>query len=365
MPRITPARVLPALLLAASAAHADFTGLVVFGDSLSDTGNSRSLPFVSRPGHPFYAEGRWTNDAVNTALPELNMQAAAFSGVWHERLADRLRLTRATNSRAGGARATNYAYGGATTPEGINISRTVLGDIETGRNMGTQIRDYLSTVASGAVPVTSLYVFWGGGNDLRDRARAAQPTADNLRAAARDAVANIEAQIRLLGDHVPSGQRITVLWPNVPPLEATPEAAALAADVRTALGAGCEAFRTQQLAAFNRLRTDLPAIEVKTLDVHSLFRDLVAGRLAWVPADTTRNIIAAGDFAAATFTPQRNPAVAGRINPDDYVFWDQLHPTSRVHMLLGDYAANIVPAPGPIALVLSGMLCLARRRRAA
>ncbi|MCE7975463.1 MAG: hypothetical protein DYG92_14260 [Leptolyngbya sp. PLA1] len=354
------------ILSGVAVAEPAFTRIVVFGDSLSDTGNTRALG-LSRPENPFYSNGRWTNDRENTAIPRMNMQTASFTGVWHERLADLIIGPggRAINSRAGGARATNYAYGGATTAEGI-VTRRVLGrDIEIGRNMGTQVRDYVSTLGAGGAPVDNLYVLWGGGNDLRDRAMAPRPTAEALAATARTAVSNIESQIRLLSDHVPRGREITVLWPNVPPLELTPEGRALPAAARTALADATALFKSEQLHAFNRLKEAAPNVVVRTMDVHGMFDQLVRGRLWWNPGDTTRNIVSAGDFSAAFFNPQRNPAVAGRINPDDYVFWDQLHPTSRVHFLLGSYAQHMVPAPGCGALILAGVCCLGGRRRAA
>jgi len=348
----------------AAAADPTFTKVVVFGDSLSDTGNTRALG-LSRPENPFYSNGRWTNDRENTALARMNMQTASFTGVWHERLSDLLigPGNRAVNSRAGGARATNYAYGGATTAEGI-VTRRVFGrDVEIGRNMGTQVRDYVSTLGARGAASDNLYVLWGGGNDLRDRAMAADPTAAALRTTARTAVSNIESQIRLLSEHVPRGREITILWPNVPPLELTPEGRALGKDARTALAEACALFKSEQLHAFNRLKDSAPNVVVRTMDVHGMFDQLVRGRLWWTPGDTTRNIVAAGDFSAAIFTPQRNPAVAGRINPDDYVFWDQLHPTSRVHFLLGSYAQHMVPSPGSGVLVLAGLCCLGGRRR--
>src|SRR5437763_1945414 len=65
-----------------------FSQVVLFGDSLSDTGNvrqrtnDRSGGVVDYPSHTFnYSNGRFTND--NQTDPSSN----TYAGVWHEQLA--------------------------------------------------------------------------------------------------------------------------------------------------------------------------------------------------------------------------------------------------------------------------------------
>src|SRR5438034_796128 len=81
---------LPLLSITAIAQQAlpAFTEIVVFGDSLSDTGNVRSRTnsksggLVDYPSHTFnYDNGRFTND--NATDPASN----TYFGVWHEQLA--------------------------------------------------------------------------------------------------------------------------------------------------------------------------------------------------------------------------------------------------------------------------------------
>src|SRR5664279_468060 len=81
-----------------------FSHVVVFGDSLSDTGNvrqrtnDRSGGVVDYPSHTFnYSNGRFTND--NGCDPS----GTIYAGVWHEQLAETfLGLPVATNSLGGG-----------------------------------------------------------------------------------------------------------------------------------------------------------------------------------------------------------------------------------------------------------------------
>src|SRR3954462_4488649 len=88
-----------------------FSRVVVFGDSLSDTGNVRqrtndkSGGIIDYPSHTFnYDNGRFTNDT------QTDPSSNTYIGVWHEQLARTfLGLTPTGNSLGGGL---NYSFGG-------------------------------------------------------------------------------------------------------------------------------------------------------------------------------------------------------------------------------------------------------------
>src|SRR3954470_1779629 len=159
-----------------------FTRVVVFGDSLSDTGNVRartsakSSGAIDYPSHTFnYDNGRFTNDT------DTDPASHTYLGVWHEQLARSfLGLPAASNSLGGGL---NYAFGGATTMDGTHEEvavSTPLGDVTiTIDDMGKQMDDYL---ASHVIDPAALYIVWGGSNDIRNDDTPANVTA----AAARD-----------------------------------------------------------------------------------------------------------------------------------------------------------------------------------
>src|SRR5947209_3005234 len=101
-----------------------FSQIIVFGDSLSDTGNIRHRinditgGQISYPSGSYnYSDGRFTNSSDTDPASKL------YVGVWHEQLARLfLNLPEAHNSLDGGL---NYAFGGATTKDGTS-TRTAI-----------------------------------------------------------------------------------------------------------------------------------------------------------------------------------------------------------------------------------------------
>ena len=138
----------------------DYTTIVVFGDSLSDTGNVAHLTEIQYkvriPG-PIanYTDGRFT-DGADTAPPALN-----YFGTWVEQFAASLPShPEILDSLDGG---TNYAYGFATT--GSGTSPLMLGKVVVQvENIGQQITDYLATHPT--IDNDTLFIVWGGAIDL-------------------------------------------------------------------------------------------------------------------------------------------------------------------------------------------------------
>src|SRR4051795_3684893 len=187
-----------------------FSQIIIFGDSLSDTGNVRdrtdnkSGGTVDFPSGSFnYSDGRWTNSS------DTDPGSGTYVGVWHEQLARTfLNIPVATYSLGGGS---NYAFGGATTNNGTHeetvVSPPLFGDVTiTIDDMGRQMDNYL---ASHVIDPSALYVVWGGGNDLFNDDSAANVTATAARATAlMTRLANAGAKY--------------IMVPNVPPLGLIP-----------------------------------------------------------------------------------------------------------------------------------------------
>lgn len=313
-----------AALLAATSSFGQaptFSRIVVFGDSLSDTGNVRartsakSSGVIDYPSHTFnYANGRFTNDTDTDPGSR-----APYIGVWHEQLARSfLGLPPATNS-LGGPSGLNYAFGGATTNNGTHdeIQSTPVGDITiTIDDMGKQMDDYF---AQHVVDPSALYIVWGGSNDIRNDASATSVTATVGR------VQNLVSRLATAGAKY-------IMVPNVVPIGDAPRFA----------GTGPGATKNQAAADYRKqLASGLDAVQ-GTLKTQG-FTPTIYRPDEW--ADTVR-IFSNGPLFG--FTNLDNSAQGNSsANPDTYIFWDDLHPTTAGHYRLALTAYNSIVSLPP------------------
>ena len=289
-----------------------FSQVIVFGDSLSDDGNiahrARDLVGFSYPSSNFnYSDYRFTDD-TNTS-PAANL----YTGTWHEQLAKTfLSLAKATNSLDGGA---DYAFGGATTKDGTQ-DRTVInnpfpfsgGDFTiTIDNMGKQIADYL---ASHTPDANALYILWGGGNDLFDD-HSAQNVVDTAN------------RVGVLIQRLANAGARNFLVPNVPPLGAVPNSFGDPNRVAE-LDLASANYRAQLKAVLASAGNGIP-IQVYGLDV-------------WLDVIRVLGQPRRYGFLNTTVPAQDQSGV----NPDTYLFWDDIHPTTGGHHQLASEANRLL-----------------------
>ena len=307
-----------ALLLfsSASAQTPAFTQVIVFGDSLSDDGNLRNrledAYAISYPGGDYnYSDGRFTNSSDTDPASDM------YAGTWHEQLArDFLGLAASTNSLDGG---TDYAFGGATTEDGSREVTVISNPVPflggeltvTTDNLGKQIDDYL---ADQTIDPAALYIVWGGGNDLFD-----DDSTDNVTATA--------VRVAGLVDRLARAGAVYILVPNVPPLGLVPSYKD-DPDTAAALNAASAQYRSdfnvQLDAEVSALATDGITINLYRLDVYGLFY-----RLAANPADYG-------------FVNISDSAQGEDVDPDQYLFWDDIHPTTAGHYQIAVAASELL-----------------------
>ena len=302
------------VLLPFSAAWAlPINQLVVFGDSLSDTGNAYlgTAGFVG--GAPAYQNGRFT-DGPNT-IPSTNSP----TGLWVDQFASKMNLADPSPFLAGG---TNYAVASALT--GTNSVFT--GSLTAVPYTAQQVALFSAT---SKVSPTALYTFWAGSNDLL----AGQSPLT--------AASNIAANITTLAT---SGAK-NFLWLNLPQLGEVPDATKLGPTVSATLNAEAAAFNTASAKAITQLESQY-GINIIPVDVSSLFSQIFA------------------DPSAYGFTNLTDPAqgVVGA-NPNNYLFWDGEHPTTAADALVADLAysdvqAAFAPEPAALGLMATAFLVL-------
>jgi len=294
-----------------------FTQVIVFGDSLSDDGNiahrARDLVGFSYPSSNFnYSDYRFTDD-TNTS-PAANL----YTGTWHEQLAKTfLTLAKATNSLDGG---TDYAFGGATTKNGTQ-DRTIInnpfpfsgGDFTiTIDNMGKQITDYL---ASHTPDANALYILWGGGNDLFD---------DHSAQSVIDTANRVGVLIQRLAN---AGAR-NFLVPNVPPLGAVPNS----------FGDPNRVAELDLASANYRVRLNSVVAAVVSGYAGNGITIHVYGLDVWVDLIRVLGQPLRYGFVNTTVPAQDQSGV----NPDTYLFWDDIHPTTGGHHQLASEANRLL-----------------------
>jgi outer membrane lipase/esterase len=146
------------LLGAAGPAHAlVFKSLIIFGDSLGDSGNNAFVfDRIVAPSLPPGTLRTQTPIPSQAFIPTFPYTSNRYSNgpVWVEQLADLLGMS-ALASNLGG---TNFAFAGARTgPLGSSFPFSLL----------DQVAGFLAPPGNNA-PVDALYIIMGGGNDLRD-----------------------------------------------------------------------------------------------------------------------------------------------------------------------------------------------------
>ncbi|MBD2090781.1 SGNH/GDSL hydrolase family protein [Microcoleus sp. FACHB-1515] len=247
--------------------------IYVFGDSLSDTGN-----LFSRTGQPTrpYVNGRFSNGLL-----------------WDDRLANQLQLTLTpvTQMAAGETAASiNFAFGGATT--GVDQTRDRLG-------LQQQVALFREQQSGRAANPNAVYLVWAGANDyLSGRSTdAAEP------------IANLRSAIETL---IAAGARHLVVG-NLPPLGQLP-----ATRDRDSAGVldRLTTSHNQQVAALVAEMEQRDGVTARLLEVNDLFERAIAGEF-----DFTNVTEACLDSQRGTICP----------NPNQYLFWDGIHPTSAAH----------------------------------
>ena len=306
-------------LMAAFCAAGHAERLVVFGDSLSDTGNQHwasgtlSVPPYTELNALLIPDDPYARGGVHFS----NGQS------WIEHVAAALDAAGAARPALASAGAgANYAWSGARA-SGIQD-----------RDLGGQVTAYLADV-NGSASQETLYVLFIGGNDVRDALLVgmADPAAAVMRVG--EALAGVAANIDTL--FAAGARRFLILnSPNVglvPALAAFPPEARPAATCMSLLfnlGGAAPAPCAVPIAGLAGIAANLEnaGAQVTLVDVFA-FTTAVA---SYPAAFGLTNV------ADACVTPSQPPYTCE--DPNNRVFWDGIHPTKVMHRLLATQVIN-------------------------
>ena len=298
-----------ALMFGASASATDFSNVIVFGDSLSDSGN---IALASGSPVPMRFT---TNPGTTTA----------------ENVATGLGFTLAP-SLAGG---TDYAFGGAGLVNNVAAVPT----------LPQQLQMYLGA-NGGKADSNALYQVWGGANDIFYLTGALT----DPNAIATGAANAAQTELGLLAGLQGAGARYVVVY-NLPDLGKTPSAAAG--------GAAAQAGATQLAVLYNGVLNSGIAqlsnngLNVIPVNTYALLNEVIANPSAYGFANVTAPACTGGSGSSIECGPQGSgaPVTYAPGTDQTYLFADGVHPTTAAHAMLGQYVLSVIRAPEQISLL--------------
>lgn len=291
-----------------AAAQPPYSGIVVFGTSLSDSGNAFALRGGVSVPHDYDL-----NPLLIPSAPYARGGHHFSNGAtWVEQFARSRGLAGSVRPAFAGASpwATNFAVAAARSyDDGNNV------------NLGDQVDAFLAA-AGGVASPDALYVIEMGGNDVRD-ALVAYPTGHMT--VLTNALGAIGFNIQRL---YAAGARRFLIW-TVPNPALTPAIRTLnlispgAAQLATGLTVQFNAFLNGVVAQLSAA----PGISIERLDAFGLLNQLA----------TMPGMFGLTNATTACVTPNAAPFACA--NVDEFLFWDGLHPTAAVHGIIAQRAA--------------------------
>ena len=261
------------------------------------------------------------------------------------------------NYAVAGTFAADYDLGGGVVISNLADFLSLLGGGPVGGIPG--LSQQAAAYAGTGIDASATHVVWAGANDLlyapllrpglaAAPAAAVEAFADNVAAAVFGVLTGLEA----------AGAMETVVF-NLPDLGATPLADGLST-IDPAVGAALLGVFGGDSVALSVFLSGLT-----TFFNHELEALLAAAGLSTRLFDAEALVAsAAADPAAFGFTNTTDSCLSALSpvptvcpNPDEYIYWDDVHPTSAAHQTLGQRSLAViaVPEPGALALFLVGL----------
>ena len=336
-----------ALLSVAGAAQAGpYSSMVIFGDSLSDSGNNVLAISGFNPALiPLGASQVITGDSYFGKIP---YASGRYSNgpVWAEDLATRLGVLAASSLAGGG----NYAFGGAQTsapgtdgPPGVPFPFS----------MTTQLGMYMTGLAAsgGHADANALYVVAGGGNNVRAGLESIVAGADVTATFTSTAAGYAADTVGMVAALKGAGAQHILVW-NTPDFGLTPSAMSANAvnPQASTLATGLSAAMNFQLgSALAGAGFGCGAGGVVCFDMFSFLRTSVANPIF-------------------TNTTHACGAAINACVPATSLFWDAIHPTALGHQLLANaigtqLGITAVPEPSTYGLMALGLIVVGWRVR--
>lgn len=299
---MTAGFVLFCLTLPFKASAAGFSQFNVFGDSLSDTGNLFTVsgqisPTGPIPPDPPYFQGRFSNNKI-----------------WVDYVGEEIGLTptlSANLSTTTPSQGINFAFGGSLS----GLDNAFFPQLP---GVQTQVGSFVAN--NQKADPNALYAVWGGGNDYLFGENP------NL----NQTVKNLSDSVGALAQ---AGAKNILVF-NLPDLGKTPIA------VRTGntsnLTTLTNVHNAALASALGQLNNNNPSVNIIPVDINSLFNKVIAnpGEFGFKDVNTS----------CVVYDIRNNQVLKTCNNPNDYLFFDEVHPTTNAHKLVAETALAAIRA---------------------
>jgi outer membrane lipase/esterase len=307
-----------------------YSGIHAFGTSLSDEGNA----FIACGGQstpPYDNLTGFLNAAPGDSPYARGGHHFSNGSTWVEPLAKSLGVNNSALPVRQNPVGTNYAQAGTTAiPEGP------LGPLPCRVSFAEQIEE---ATARGGIPGDALVTVEIGSNDVINAVlffvgAISQSGLDPLTAKAVTIATVLEpaADFTYLGiSQLIAGGASTLLWATVPDIGLTPSMALLDAQLEASgfpagliIAAATDFAQTYNASVQADLQSAINDGVIVKFDVFQILRDIVSGGNGDLNVTDT------------CVTPNQPPFACRK--PDNYLYWDGIHPTRATHDLLAEKA---------------------------
>jgi outer membrane lipase/esterase len=311
---------------------AAYSGVYVFGDSLSDNGNLAEVFFRSNLPNPPSFQNAFTNGPTAAAALTTYLGYTLRPSLWVTGFRDVFGLYGGASFVPG----TNYAVAGATAQ-----AQAVGGPANI--NLPQQVGTYRIATSSTADP-NALYLIFVGGNDVANA---------TLQGTGATAIASAVGAELAAVQSLRSAGAANFLVVNVPNIGITPrfaQGSPALAPTATTLTQLYNSTLASGLAGLN-----LGGANVTLFDLYGFNTRVLANAGRFGLTNLTDPCFTNAPLSAATTAA----CGAGAANIGGFAYWNEFHPTGNVHALWAEgfeRALGVrVPAPSPAALMLFGL----------
>ncbi len=305
------------ILIPGTVAATPFNQIIVLGDSLSDSnGNLMAAAGTPIPASAAYASGHFSNGPL-----------------WIEYLAANLGLP-----------VDNLAVSGAYSGS-IDGSKNFLDLFVPGSRLPGLSGQVDQLVAHGQANPDALYVIWAAVNNF-----LVFPNAANIGATVNDIVGSIKIVANLGAQ--------SIIIPGMPNLGITPSGLSTPDPFSlTALSLG---FNSALNTALLELESVLgPGVDLIPLDIFGIQAQIFNNPLSFGLTNVTQPC-AVPSTSPTEFTPTvLISEVNVCANPEQYLYWDEIHPTTRTHQILSDaFLVAIIAEPATLSIFFLGFVIM-------